>query len=94
MQSLRSHWMPFAIGARNENDNWLPERFCFRTVASGCPTLRALCVAARQDYLTQLRTFEFAVEQNAKRKNIEGVTVGFNQLTLSFVNYHKHICRR
>jgi cytochrome c556 len=45
-------------------------------------------------YLTQLRSFEFAVqdiEANAKKKNIEGVTLGFNQLTLSCVNCHKQI---
>jgi cytochrome c556 len=45
-------------------------------------------------YLTQLRSFEFAVDdirQSAKQKNIEGVTLGFNQLTLSCVNCHKQI---
>jgi cytochrome c556 len=48
-------------------------------------------------YRTQMRAFEFAVndiEQNAKLKNIEGVTLGFNQLTLSCVNCHKQIRRR
>ena len=47
-------------------------------------------------YRTQLRSFEFAVDeiqQQAKRENIEGVTMGFNQLTLSCVNCHKQLRR-
>ena len=45
-------------------------------------------------YRTQLRTFEFAldeIEKQAKQENIEGVTLGFHQLTLSCVNCHKQI---
>ena len=47
-------------------------------------------------YRTQLRSFEFAVDeiqQQAKRENIEGVTMGFNQLTLSCVNCHRQLRR-
>jgi len=43
-------------------------------------------------YRTQLRSFEFAVDEiqlQAKRQNIEGVALAFNQLTLSCVNCHK-----
>lgn len=46
------------------------------------------------EYRTQLRTFEFAVEEiqkQAEQENIEGVVLGFNQLTLSCVNCHKHL---
>ena len=45
-------------------------------------------------YRTQLRAFEFAVDEiqhQAKRENIEGVTMGFNQLTLSCVNCHRQL---
>lgn len=45
-------------------------------------------------YRTQLRAFEFAVgeiQRQAKRENIEGVTMGFNQLTLSCVNCHRQL---
>lgn len=47
-------------------------------------------------YRTQLRSFEFAVDEiqeQAKRENIEGVTMGFHQLTLSCVNCHKQLRR-
>jgi hypothetical protein len=47
-------------------------------------------------YRTQLRSFEFAVAEiqlQAERENIEGVTMGFNQLTLSCVNCHKQLRR-
>lgn len=42
-------------------------------------------------YLTQLRSFQFSVaeiEKQAKLQNIEGVTLGFQQLTLSCVHCH------
>ena len=42
-------------------------------------------------YLTQLRSFQFAaaeIEKQAKQENIEGVTLGFQQLTLSCVHCH------
>ena len=45
-------------------------------------------------YSTQLRSFEFAVDEikeQAKQENIEGVTLGFQQLTLSCVNCHKQV---
>ena len=48
-------------------------------------------------YRTQLRSFEFAVneiQRQAKRENIEGVTMGFNQLTLSCVNCHRQLRRQ
>jgi cytochrome c556 len=44
------------------------------------------------NYRTQLNTFEFAVREiqtQAKKENVEGVALGFNQLTLSCVNCHK-----
>ncbi|QDT00249.1 hypothetical protein [Adhaeretor mobilis] len=45
-------------------------------------------------YGTQLRSFEFAVEEierQAKKESIEGVALGFQQLTLSCVNCHKQL---
>jgi len=45
-------------------------------------------------YATQLRSFEFAVEEierQAAKENIEGVALGFQQLTLSCVNCHKQL---
>jgi hypothetical protein len=45
-------------------------------------------------YRTQLRSFEFAVaeiELQAKQKSIEGVTLGFQKLTMSCVNCHKQL---
>ena len=48
-------------------------------------------------YRTQLGSFEFAVDeiqQQAKQENIEGVTMGFNQLTLSCVNCHRQLRRQ
>ncbi|MCA9258519.1 MAG: hypothetical protein KDA61_04935, partial [Planctomycetales bacterium] len=47
-------------------------------------------------YSTQLRVFEFGVDEilaQARQKNIEGVTLGFQQLTLSCVNCHKQLRR-
>lgn len=45
-------------------------------------------------YRTQLRSYQFAIreiEQQAKRESIEGVTLGFQQLTLSCVNCHRQL---
>ena len=45
-------------------------------------------------YSTQLKTFEFSVDeilQRSAEENIEGVTLGFQQLTLSCVNCHKQL---
>ncbi len=45
-------------------------------------------------YRTQLRSYQFAIreiEQQAKRESIEGVTLGFQQLTLSCVTCHKQL---
>jgi hypothetical protein len=45
-------------------------------------------------YQTQLRNFEFSVNEvrrQANRKNLEGVAMGFHQLTMSCVNCHKQI---
>lgn len=45
-------------------------------------------------YRTQLRAFEFAVDEiaaQAKDKNLEGVALGYQQLTLSCVHCHKQI---
>lgn len=45
-------------------------------------------------YKTHLRSYQFAlreIEQQAERKSIEGVTLGFQQLTLSCVNCHKQL---
>lgn len=46
------------------------------------------------DYRTYLKSFQFAVEEidrQAKKQNIEGVTLGFQQLTMSCVNCHNHL---
>ena len=45
-------------------------------------------------YVTQLKAFQFAVdeiEKQAKQKNIEGVTLGFQQLTMSCVHCHNNL---
>jgi hypothetical protein len=45
-------------------------------------------------YRTHLRSYQFAIreiEQQAKRGSIEGVTLGFQQLTLSCVNCHNQL---
>ena len=45
-------------------------------------------------YRAQLRAFEYAISEirrQAVRENIEGVTLGFHQLTLSCVNCHKRL---
>ena len=47
-----------------------------------------------EEYRTQLRSFEFAVKEmnkQAKAENIEGVVLGFNQMTLSCVHCHKQL---
>jgi hypothetical protein len=47
-------------------------------------------------YRTHLRAFEFVVDeipQQARRKNVEGVALGFNQLTLGCVNCHRQLRR-
>lgn len=49
---------------------------------------------ATPGYQTQLRAFEFSIDEirrQAKRENVEGVALGFHQLTLSCVNCHKQI---
>ncbi|MCA9231604.1 MAG: hypothetical protein KDA57_13215 [Planctomycetales bacterium] len=46
------------------------------------------------EYRTQLRAFEFAlyeIQKQAEKENIEGVVLGFNQLTLSCVHCHKQL---
>lgn len=45
-------------------------------------------------YRTQLKTFEFSVkeiERHAKQKSVEGVALGFQQLTLSCVHCHSRL---
>lgn len=45
-------------------------------------------------YKTHLRSYQFAlgeIQQQAERESIEGVTLGFQQLTLSCVNCHKQL---
>ena len=47
-----------------------------------------------EGYRTQLRAFEFAVEEmktHAEAQNLEGVVLGFHQMTLSCVNCHKRL---
>jgi hypothetical protein len=74
----------------------------FKAIAASAEKLKALNALERfvrrgvPGYGTQLRSFEFAVDeiqQQAKRENLEGVTMGFNQLTLSCVNCHKQLRR-
>lgn len=46
------------------------------------------------EYRTQLRAFEFAIDEmktQAKKENLEGVVLGFHQMTLSCVNCHKQL---
>jgi len=72
----------------------------FQAIAESAETLSTLnkiegFVRKRSpDYSTQLRVFEFAtakIQQQAEKKNIEGVVLGFNQLTLSCVHCHEQL---
>jgi hypothetical protein len=72
----------------------------FDTLTKSSQTLKTLNAVegfvrrGTSGYRTQLRSFEFAVDeikQQAKKGNIEGATLGFQQLTLSCVNCHKQI---
>jgi hypothetical protein len=72
----------------------------FKTLVSSTKKLSALSelegfVRNRTPgYRTQLRSYQFAIqeiEQQAKRESIEGVTLGFQQLTLSCVNCHRQL---
>ena len=72
----------------------------FEAIAKSADTLKTLnrvegfVRRKNPKYRTQLKSFEFAVreiEHQAKRENIEGVVLGFNQLTLSCVNCHKQL---
>ena len=72
----------------------------YETILESTNTLKMLSTlegfVRRRDprYHTQLRTFEFAVEEiqrQAEKENIEGIVLGFNQLTLSCVNCHKQL---
>ncbi len=72
----------------------------YQTIAESASTLEMLSkiegfVRKRNlAYGTQLRTFEFAVKEiqkQSEKENIEGVVLGFNQLTLSCVNCHKQL---
>lgn len=72
----------------------------FQTIAESASTLKTLnkvegFVRKRDPaYRIQLRSFEFAVDEiqaQANKENIEGVVLGFNQLTLSCVHCHKQL---
>jgi hypothetical protein len=72
----------------------------FDTLAGSAEKLRALAemegfVRDRYPgYKTHLRSYQFAlseIQQQAERESIEGVTLGFQQLTLSCVNCHKQL---
>ena len=74
----------------------------FEAISKSAEKLNTLSVLegfvrrATLGYRTQLRSFEFAVteiQRQAKRKNIEGVALGFNQLTLTCVNCHRQLRR-
>ena len=57
-------------------------------------TLEGFVRGGYPGYRTQLSAFNFAVtdiRENAAEKNIEGVVLGFHQLTLSCVNCHKQL---
>ena len=59
-------------------------------------TMEGFVRRGAKGYRTQLRSFEFAVDEisnQAKDKNLEGVALGFQQLTLSCVHCHKQIRR-
>lgn len=59
-------------------------------------TLEGFVRRTTPGYRTQLRAFEFAVDEiqrQARRENLEGATMGFHQLTLSCVNCHKQLRR-
>lgn len=59
-------------------------------------TLEGFVRRSTPGYLTQLRAFEFAVDEiheQASRENLEGATMGFHQLTLSCVNCHQQLRR-
>jgi len=72
----------------------------YKAIAESANTLRTLSKVERfvrkrnPDYRVQLHTFEFAtaeIEKQAYNENMEGVVLGFNQLTLSCVNCHKKL---
>jgi len=72
----------------------------YQAIAESANTLSTLSKVERfvrkrnPDYGVQLRTFEFAtaeIEKQANEENMEGVVLGFNQLTLSCVNCHKQL---
>jgi hypothetical protein len=96
-----SRWMDFKVEESQEVFASLA-RADFKAIAASAEKLKALNALERfvrrgvPGYGTQLRSFEFAVDeiqQQAKRENLEGVTMGFNQLTLSCVNCHKQLRR-
>ena len=63
----------------------------------GLTKIEAFVRRRSPEYRTQLRTFEFALKEmnkQAKSENIEGVVLGFNQMTLSCVNCHKQLRTR
>jgi cytochrome c556 len=72
----------------------------FQTIAESASVLKTLnkiegFVRKRNPkYRYQLRAFEFAIEEienQAEKENIEGVVLGFNQLTISCVHCHNQL---
>jgi hypothetical protein len=60
----------------------------------GLTKIEAFVRRRSPEYRTQLRSFEFAVEEmnkQAKAENIEAVVLGFHQMTLSCVHCHKQL---
>jgi hypothetical protein len=60
----------------------------------GLSKIEAFMRARNPGYRGQLLTFEMSLDEiirQANQDNLEGVTLGFNQLTVSCVQCHKHL---
>lgn len=60
----------------------------------GLNTLEYFIRQKPEGYRTQLKTFEFSVNElarNAEEKNLDGATLAFTQMTISCVNCHKEL---
>jgi hypothetical protein len=63
----------------------------------GLNTLEFFIRQKPEGYRTQLKTFEFSVNElvrNAEGKNLDGATLAFTQMTISCVNCHKELRKK
>ena len=94
-----SYWMKQKLSYAQQVLNGLAQEDYERiskaaTAMKGLNTIEFFVRQRPEGYRTQLKAFQFSVEElarNAQDENLDGATLAFTQMTLSCVNCHKEL---